>query len=111
MLHRSEYTVITAAHGVAAREYVAAAAPPHAILVELEMPVMDGLCVANRLGAGPLWRSIPVELMSGNPAAQSLAHDLTTAKFLAKSFNQQTRLMTVRAIPVTYERRPLYTQP
>ncbi|PLS83547.1 MAG: hypothetical protein CYG59_00800 [Chloroflexi bacterium] len=99
MLHRSGYTVVTAEHGRAALTYLDAAAQlPCLMLLDLEMPVMDGRRVVSELSARRRLRSLPIVLMSANPAGKTVARDLRTAGFLSKPFDRLALLTTVRTI-------------
>lgn len=68
ILHYERYAVLTASHG---REGLAVLASlhelPDVILLDLQMPVMDGREFRQELRAHPEWRSIPVVVYSGTP--------------------------------------------
>lgn len=62
-------TVITAANGVEALELLRRGARPHAMLVDLDMPLMDGRTFCETCDRdSELWR-IPRVLLTANPYA------------------------------------------
>ncbi len=86
--------VISAREGLA----LAAAEPPDLILLDLQMPVMDGFEVLRRLRADPALRDIPVYAVSAN----ALSLDIEAARaagfdgYLTKPIQLDTLIDTVR---------------
>ncbi|RFO94843.1 hypothetical protein DIC66_21480 [Rhodoferax lacus] len=72
LLRDAGFVVDVAEHGAAALERLRAAhanavQPPYAlILMDMQMPVMDGLEATAHIQRHPLWRSIPVVAMTAN---------------------------------------------
>jgi CheY-like chemotaxis protein len=70
--------------------------PPDLIVLDLNMPHMDGLEVLKRLRSNLLWRSVPVVVFSGAPRASSptmRAEDLGVAAVLEKGTTTVEELM------------------
>jgi signal transduction histidine kinase/DNA-binding response OmpR family regulator len=63
MLESSDYNVKSAANGRAAMNAVIEQ-KPKAIVLDLMLPEMDGFEVAHRLHLNPLWREIPIVLLT-----------------------------------------------
>jgi CheY-like chemotaxis protein len=64
-LGREGRSVVTAADGREALEYLAGHAPPRLILLDLVMPVMDGWELLSKLRHHPHLRTVPVVTFSG----------------------------------------------
>ena len=62
-LQDAGYEVVTASDGAAL--HVARERQPNVILLDLVMPVIDGVEVSRRLGADPTTAHIPIIAMSG----------------------------------------------
>ncbi len=54
------YAVATAVDGLDALAYLQAGGMPVAIILDIAMPVMDGIAFSERLRAEPRWAHIPV---------------------------------------------------
>jgi CheY-like chemotaxis protein len=55
---------------------------PHAVLLDVHMPVMDGMTALQRMRQNPAWAEIPVILASADPVAPTAQAD----GFLQKPF-------------------------
>ena len=77
---RHEYHILAATNGPQALELAAGGQPPHVILLDVEMPEMDGYEVCRRLKANSQTRSIPVIFMTDQ---FSLADDFGRGRFEA----------------------------
>ncbi len=87
------YRVATAADGAEALEKVRAD-PPRAIVLDLMLPVMDGVAFLLACRADPRCREIPVVVTSARyQGAAGLA--LGAAAFLAKPFDLDALVRTV----------------
>jgi CheY-like chemotaxis protein len=90
------YEVVAAANGaqglVMARQRL-----PGLILLDLMMPVMDGLSFRAKQLADPTLSSIPVMIVSGQHNGRELAHDLAAVEFIAKPVAIDPLLDTLRA--------------
>jgi two-component system, chemotaxis family, chemotaxis protein CheY len=93
ILEGERYRVARARNGLEALDRVGEELPA-VILLDLMMPVMDGLAFATALRKQPLARSVPIVVISadGNPQR---AAALGAAGFLAKPFDIDALLSRV----------------
>jgi two-component system, chemotaxis family, chemotaxis protein CheY len=96
ILEGEGYRVARARHGVEALDRVSQELPS-VILLDLMMPVMDGLAFANALRQRPLPRRVPIVVISadGNPQR---AAALGAQAYLAKPFDIDALLSHVAHI-------------
>jgi CheY-like chemotaxis protein len=61
LLEEAGYLVVTAAHGRQALELLRAQSePPDLVILDLQMPLMDGWTLVEVLKAHPVWRLLPI---------------------------------------------------
>jgi two-component system cell cycle response regulator len=75
MLERDGYAIIEAEHGGQALE-LCRDAPPDLLLLDLDMPVMDGTELLRRIRADDALSDVPVMLLSARTRAQDVADGL-----------------------------------
>ncbi len=63
------FEVAAASHGEEALTRLARGPLPHAIVLDLVMPILDGPATLQRLRENDAWSRIPVVLASADPAA------------------------------------------
>jgi putative two-component system response regulator len=87
LLLRAGYQVQTVGDGVAALDQVRTA-PPDLILLDLDLPYVDGYEVCRQLKGDPATRWIPIVIITGQiaPDAKLRAWDLGADDFLPKPF-------------------------
>ena len=66
LLERDGYSVVEASNGVDALELVQGGEPVDLILLDFQMPGLDGIQVCERLKADPETEGIPVLIATGN---------------------------------------------
>jgi two-component system chemotaxis response regulator CheY len=86
LLADAGYDARRAPNGMAGLEYLRVHGPPKMILLDLNMPVMDGRKMMRALQAEPKWRRIPVVLLTADPRAKDRAVELHAAGYLKKPF-------------------------
>jgi CheY-like chemotaxis protein len=92
------YRVVQAGHGGEALDYLNANAPaPALILLDLQMPHMDGRQLMKVLKADPRHASIPVVLVSSQPDTRQLAQTLGAAAYLEKPIEIDPLLQSVES--------------
>jgi PAS domain S-box-containing protein len=70
LLRRAGMRVETADNGEEALQQLAQAGPFDAVLMDCQMPVMDGYTATRELRANPSWRSLPVIAMTASALAE-----------------------------------------
>jgi len=97
ILEDAGYTVTLAPDGEAALDVLQHAARlPDVILLDLRMPIMDGRTFRQHQLADPVWRTIPVVLLSADREVDAVAAALGGAAVLAKPFMLRVLLHTVQ---------------
>ena len=90
------YEVETAPNGRAALEAVARTRP-HIVLLDIMMPLLDGVATLRALRADPATRALPVVLMSAAPLRLN-AEQAGFQAALRKPFDAATLLRTLRGL-------------
>lgn len=87
-LEDANYTVVIANNGVEALEQLACQTFD-LLLIDVMMPQMDGLELCQRLQYHPVWRQIPIILLTASPKRGSLPQHLPTTvrDWIEKPFN------------------------
>jgi chemosensory pili system protein ChpA (sensor histidine kinase/response regulator) len=96
ILARQGYNVVEARDGLEALEKLRDGLPG-VMLLDVEMPRMDGFELLRRLRDDPVWREIPVIVITSRTAAKhrKVAMDLGATLFLCKPFEEQDLLAQV----------------
>lgn len=92
------FTVMGATHGQEALDYLQTAEPPALILLDLRMPVMNGVQFLELLRNIPQMNSVPVVLMSADTSGQYEVPPNTVVEHL----NKPVRLTSVLDIVERY---------
>jgi CheY-like chemotaxis protein len=95
VLESAGFDVRTASDGREALEIVRDLREPALILLDLKMPVMDGLEFRRRLLETPGVSEVPVVLLSGDSKSQRQARSLGSCGSLSKPFREQDLLRVV----------------
>jgi CheY-like chemotaxis protein len=100
ILREEGYVVETASNGATALRLVAELPLPTLILLDLMMPVMDGIDFRTRQLADPALRAIPTVIISARPDVARRAAELNVDAFLQKpmSFEELLHVVQNRAI-------------
>jgi CheY-like chemotaxis protein len=102
-LQTAGYDVATATDGQQALDAVQAE-PPDLIVLDIFMPVLDGMEVLRQLKADAATRDIPVVMLTANErdtdvlAGRSTWDALETVAYLTKPFDVQSLLVTVKHV-------------
>lgn len=96
LLEDEGYHVVTARNGEEGLASLATS-QPEVVLCDVMMPVLDGREMCQRMQANPLYRSIPVVLMSAVSAAAKLA-GCNYTMLLAKPFDLEEVINVVAAL-------------
>ena len=99
VLMKEEYSVETAADGVTALEAVPRV-KPHLLLLDVNMPGLDGIEVCRRIKRDPAYRLTPVVLVTGMAQREKRIEGLEAGAddFLSKPVDHQELLARVRTL-------------
>ena len=97
VLERAGYQIVTASNGPDAIALVRAQAVD-LVLLDIEMPGMNGFDVCGLLRADPVLRAIPVMMMTGRPIIGVLekVQAVGAVEFIPKPFDRHSLLEKVR---------------
>jgi CheY-like chemotaxis protein len=97
ILRRAGHQVIEAEHGRDALSFIVAHGLPDLIILDMNMPIMDGWEFARELRARNLWR-VPVVVLTAAHDAQRSASEIGAVGFLGKPFELQDLVVTVERL-------------
>jgi CheY-like chemotaxis protein len=97
ILRRAGHEVVAAEHGRDALALIVAHGLPDLILLDMNMPIMNGWEFARELRAQKLWR-VPVVVLTAAHDAQRSAREIGAAGFLGKPFELQDLVATVERV-------------
>ncbi|HEV7866012.1 MAG TPA: response regulator, partial [Acidimicrobiia bacterium] len=100
ILESAGYRVRTAADGAQALALVQAGGC-HAVVSDVQMPVLDGFALCERLRADPRFRDLPVVLVTGLGSRADRERGVVVGAdaYIVKSdFDQETLLVTLRRL-------------
>ena len=93
-----EYEVLLAADGQQALD-IAFASPPDVILMDLMMPVMDGMTAIKKLKSDPITVDVPIIVMSAKGMTEDIVNGLDVAEdYIVKPFELSELLARVRSM-------------
>jgi chemosensory pili system protein ChpA (sensor histidine kinase/response regulator) len=97
LLQARQYTVATAKDGMDALEQLDDF-QPDALLLDIEMPRMDGFELLRHLRLDPQWAHLPVIMISSRTAEKHREHALALGAtgFLGKPYQNETLLNTLQ---------------
>jgi CheY-like chemotaxis protein len=98
LLQKWGYSAAFAANGQEALDYLGQADPPDVIVLDLEMPVMDGWVFRGHQRCLPALSSIPVILLSADARLPEHAFALGVASYLRKPFHGADLLATIQSV-------------
>jgi CheY-like chemotaxis protein len=90
------FAVAAAGNGQQALEYLGEHSLPALILLDLQMPVMDGWELVERLRTEPAYHAVPVVLLSGASTIPDEARALGVDGFLRKPVDIDVLLQVIR---------------
>ncbi len=98
LLHDEGFAVATAENGAVALSYLRSHEPPALILLDLMMPVMDGVEFRKKQLAEAALAGIPALVMSAAHMALFTARRMNATAFLAKPFDVDHLMATVHRL-------------
>lgn len=106
IMEQEGYQVIHAADGQDALEKVASIPLPSLVLLDIQLPHVDGIAVLETIRAIPDWRDVPVVLMTAvvDPLCIRQAVSLKVQEYLIKPFKRDTLVRYVERALTPLER-------
>jgi two-component system, chemotaxis family, chemotaxis protein CheY len=96
VLRDAGWTVLGAGHGREALEVLARARPlPGLVLLDMMMPVLDGVGFATEMQAVGAWRDIPVIIFSASANSEEAARVVGARAYLRKPVDLEALLEVV----------------
>lgn len=98
-LPKSDYEIIEASNGKKALEEIYKSIPD-LILLDLNMPVMDGYAVCRKIRSDTVCRHIPVIMLTvkKTPASQSKGLDIGADDYIIKPFNSEELHARIKSV-------------
>lgn len=96
-LRDAGYEVVTAADGEIAL-HMMRAQRPHALVLDLMMPVLDALGLHRRMSADPESAAIPIVVMTAAFTAREIAQRIGASACLIKPFELEDLVAAVRSV-------------
>lgn len=98
ILEPAGYKIITADSPIAANSYIFTTPPPDLLLVDVEMPMLNGTEKVRLLKEREKSRNIPTLLMSAKEATvmRTLVRESGAEGFLCKPFNRESLLTAIQ---------------
>ncbi len=112
LLQKHGFAVVEAHDGPAGIE-LARCAPPRAILLDIQLPLLDGYAVAEELRRIPALDRVPIIAMTSYAMVGDRERCLNTGMdgYLSKPFDPQTLLDILRAFEPGVQRQPAAPSP
>ncbi len=106
ILERSGYDVIWAPNGRDAERAIANIEPVSAVLLDLMLPYVSGYELIRILRDDPLWRYVPIIVLSGKVMEEDIvkALDLGANDYVTKPFRPEELLARIRRLVIDNER-------
>ncbi|WP_309889684.1 response regulator [Archangium sp.] len=96
VLRDAGYTVLAAGNGREALEVLARARPlPGLVLLDMMMPVLDGLGFSQEMRTVPEWKDIPVVVFSASAGNAAVASQVGARAYLRKPVDVEVLLETI----------------
>jgi len=91
------YQVSHAADGSAALEKIALMPPPSLVVMDVQLPHVDGITVLETICATPDWQDVPVVMLTAVADADRIrkVHALAVQDYVLKPFKRETLLRYV----------------
>lgn len=106
ILERSGYDVVWAPNGRDAERAIANIEPVSAVLLDLMLPYVSGYELIRIIRDDPLWRYVPVIVLSGKVMEEDIvkALDLGANDYVTKPFRPEELLARIRRLVIDNER-------
>lgn len=91
------YQVSHASDGFAALEKIALMPPPSLVVLDIQLPHVDGITILETIRATPDWENVPVIMLTGVADQEKIrkVRALTVQDYVLKPFRRETLLRYV----------------
>ena len=91
------YEVLHAANGSEALDKIALMPPPSLVLLDIQLPDVDGITILETIRATPDWQNVPVIMLTAVSDEQQIRKvlSLTVQGYVLKPFRRETLLRSV----------------
>jgi two-component system sensor histidine kinase/response regulator len=91
------YEVLHAATGSEALDKIALMPPPSLVLLDIQLPDVDGITILETIRATPDWQNVPVIMLTAVSDEQQIRKvlSLTVQGYVLKPFRRETLLRSV----------------
>jgi two-component system sensor histidine kinase/response regulator len=91
------YQVLHAATGSEALDKIALMPPPSLVLLDIQLPDVDGITILETIRATPDWQNVPVIMLTAVSDEQQIRKvlSLTVQGYVLKPFRRETLLRSV----------------
>jgi len=91
------YEVLHAADGSEALEKIALMLPPSLVLLDIQLPDVDGITILETIRATPDWQDVPVIMLTAVSDEQRIRKvlSLNVQGYVLKPFKRETLMSTV----------------
>jgi DNA-binding response OmpR family regulator len=91
------YQVLHAADGSVALEKIALMSPPSLVMLDIQLPHVDGITILETIRATPDWEHVPVIMLTGVADQDKIrkVHALRIQDYVLKPFRRETLLRSV----------------
>lgn len=91
------YEVLHAANGSEALDKIALMPPPSLVLLDIQLPDVDGITILETIRATPDWQNVPVIMLTAVSDEQQIRKvlSLTVQGYVLKPFKRETLMSTV----------------
>lgn len=98
MLEREGISVRTAANGRDAEEIISKCSPTDAVIMDIMLPYVDGFELITQIRENPLWRDVPIIVLSGKVAEGDIvrALELGANDYVTKPYRPQELIARIR---------------
>lgn len=96
LLEQEGYRIADASNGAEALAYLRSGAPVSSIILDLDMPVMNGWDFLAECRRHSTWSTIPTLVVTGISIAERRRNELGAVEVFTKPFNFDELLATVR---------------
>ena len=97
ILQENGYQVVHAADGQDALNKIASMPPPSLVLLDIQLPLVDGITILETIRATPDWQHVPVVLLTAvvDPCCIRQAVSIKVQDYVLKPFTRDDLLRSV----------------